>query len=374
MVLSDNQQVFFALMRAGLWEKNVRLASFKKIDYKGVFRLAREQSVVGLVAAGIEHVADVTVPHENALLFVRYSLQLEHRNMAMNNCIAGLAKTMYDADLRLVLVKGQGIARNYERPLWRASGDVDFVLTRDNYRKAAALLMPLATSIEEENTHTRHLAFTIDGWEVELHGTLRTGLWKSLDSVLDGVQTKIFYGGCVRPWMWDDIQVLLPRADEDIVYVFAHILQHFYKEGIGLRQICDWSRILWTFKDSIDLLLLERRIREMGVMNEWKAFACLTVCYLGMPVDAMPFYEDSHKWQRKADRILSFILEAGNFGHKRDQSFRQSNSLVERKIKMFWHVTKDAARLSTISPLNSFKFWFVMMKTGLVTTFKRDRG
>lgn len=134
---------------------------------------------------------------------------------------------------------------------------------------------------------------------------------------------------------------------------------------MGLRQICDWVRLLWIFKDSIVVKLLERRISEMGAMTEWKVFASLAVQYLGMPVDAMPFYDSAPKWQNKADKFLSYILSTGNFGHKRDQSFRQSNSVVERKAKMFWHITKDSARQFAIFPLDSIKMWLNMMKTGI---------
>ena len=43
------------------------------------------------------------------------------------------------------------------------------------------------------------------------------------------IQNDIFYCGNVRSWMNGNTQVFLPKADEDVVYVFAHILQHFYK-------------------------------------------------------------------------------------------------------------------------------------------------
>jgi len=78
--LSNNQQAFLALVRAGLWEKEVQLASFGQIDFNEVYRLAEEQSVVGLVAAGIEHIVDVKVPQEVALQFASIALQIEHRN------------------------------------------------------------------------------------------------------------------------------------------------------------------------------------------------------------------------------------------------------------------------------------------------------
>lgn len=369
--ITKNTRAFLSLVQAGLWEKSVRLESSDKEFLTDIARMAEEQSVVGLVAAGLGHVEKHDVPQEDVLQIVGQALQIEQKNVAMNNFIGVIIDKMRNAGIYTLLIKGQGVAQCYERPLWRTAGDVDFFLSKDNYKKAATFLKPLATSIDEENTYTQHLALTIKTWEIELHGTMRTGLWKRFDEVLDEVQNDVFYNGNVRSWMNGKTQVFLPRADEDVVYVFAHILQHFYKEGIGLRQICDWCRLLWKFKDTIDIKLLERRIREMGAMTEWKAFAYFAINYLGMPVEAMPFYVDSSRWQRKADKILQYILFTGNLGHNRDLSFRQSNLMVDRKTKMFCHITKDTARQFAIFPLDSIKMWLIMMKTGIRVLFAR---
>ena len=41
-----------------------------------------------------------------------------------------------------------------------------------------------------------------------------------------------------------DVQVFLPAPDCDVVFLFTHILHHFFFEGIGLRQFCDLCRFL----------------------------------------------------------------------------------------------------------------------------------
>ena len=56
IIISKVEQAFFALLRASLWEKEVRLAPYGEIDFSAVLDLAEEQSVVGLLAAGIEHI------------------------------------------------------------------------------------------------------------------------------------------------------------------------------------------------------------------------------------------------------------------------------------------------------------------------------
>ena len=59
---NKTEEVFFELVRAGLWEQNIKLAPYGEIDYAGVFRMAESQLIVGLVAAGLEHIEDMKAP------------------------------------------------------------------------------------------------------------------------------------------------------------------------------------------------------------------------------------------------------------------------------------------------------------------------
>lgn len=378
MHIGNNYQAFLAMVKAGLWETEVRLASYSDISYSCLLNTATEQSVAGLVSAGLEHVADVKVPQTEALQFAGQTLQLEQRNKAMNAFVVSLIERLRREDVYAILVKGQGIAQCYERPLWRACGDVDLFLSEDNYSKAIQVLSPIASSIEEEDVYRHHLAMTIDGWAVELHGTLRSGLWKSLDRELDNVQNAVFYEGKVRSWMNGGTQVSLLAADEDVVFVFAHILQHFYKEGIGLRQICDWCRLLWTYRSELDLRLLESRIKSIGVMTEWKSFAALAVDYLGMPAEAMPLLnslnnQEFKKFKRKAARVMEFVLETGNFGHNRDYSYRKKYPYIIYKAISFWKHLKDGAFFFSIFPLDSIKVTWRRMAIGITVVLQGKR-
>lgn len=112
-----------------------------------------------------------------------------------------------------------------------------------------------------------------------------------MNKVIAEVQTSIFNGGEVRSWDNGDTTVYLPSPDNDVILVFSHILEHFFIEGVGLRQVCDWCRLLWTYRGSLDVELLGERLRAAGIMREWKAFASLAVDTLGKPEEAMPFYD-----------------------------------------------------------------------------------
>lgn len=366
----NNIEAFFALVRAGLWETDVQLASYGVVDYESILRIAREQSVVGLVAAGLEHVTDVKVPQVWALQFAGQTIQLEQQNKAMNHFIADLVMKMRKADIYTILVKGQGIAQCYERPFWRVCGDVDLLLSESNYSNAKDVLIPLASKVDEENSLILHQGMTIESWEVELHGTLCSRLWKSVNCGICESQDSVFYEGKVRTWMNGKTQVFLPQADEDVVFVFTHILQHFYHEGIGLRQICDLTRLLWTYSDTINKNLLEKRLRKMKLMSEWRVFGALVVDYLGMPQEKMPFYSPSTKLKRKADNLVSFIIETGNFGHNRDFSYYSNKPYFVRKAISLKRHMSDLLKQFTIFPLDTIKVWNGMMIEGISEVVK----
>lgn len=365
-----NTLAFFALLKAGLWEEQARLSSFDDIDYKRVYELSQEQSVVGLVAAGLEHVVDVKLPKEDVLTFVGSTLQLERRNKSMNSFIVGLMERLKNEGIYALLVKGQGIAQCYERPLWRACGDVDLFLDKENYSKAKDILTPIAQEVEEEVAESLHLPMMISGWEVELHGTLRPDLGAHINGMIDLLQKDTFENRRVRVWKNGDTEVLLPAPDNDIVFVFTHILQHFYRGGIGLRQVCDWCRLLWTYKNEIDKELLWSRLQEMGFMPEWKAFAALAVDYLGMPVEAMPMYDNDSRWKRKAETVLSIILETGNFGHSKDVSYYERHSRLGAKVISVWKHTEDSLKVFVLFPKHATIAWWRMVVWGVKRAFK----
>ena len=360
---------FLGLVSAGLWEKDVRLASYGEIDFELLLQKAEEQSVVGLVAAGIEHVLDMEPAQPIMLQYRDRTLQLEQHNTAMNYFIGVLVEKMREADIFTVLVKGQGVAQCYERPLWRACGDVDFFLDDANYQKAKQFLTPLSSHVDEEDLLRHHLGMNIDPWVVELHGTMDTDVSGQINRELAIVQKNIFERGGTRIWRNDAIDVLVPDPNNDIFIIFTHFVNHFYVGGVGLRQICDWCRLLWTYRDQIETSLLHQRLNNMGLKEEWKAFAAFAVDYLGMPITSMPLYDASSKYHNKAHKICDLIIESGNFGHNKDESYRKIVGRYKSFFITFWRRLKEFVRLTTIFPSNAPRYFVHYVFTRWKTIF-----
>ena len=107
----------------------------------------------------------------------------------------------------------------------------------------------------------------------------------------------------------------------------------------------------------IDLMEEQKKVKQMGMMSEWKAFAALAVVTLGMPSEAMPFYESSSSYKRRAKRALTHILKSGNLGHNNDVSYRTKHSAISVNIITFFRRLRDFAKFSMIFPLDSPYFF-----------------
>lgn len=363
---NKNIDVFFALVRVGLWadaDVNLGLNLPENVDWGEVYLLAGEQSVIGLVLAGIE-TSNLRPPQELLLQWIGEVQLLEQQNKAMNLFISELIEKMRAAGIYTLLVKGQGVAQCYEKPLWRSCGDVDFYLSNDNYEQAKEFLIPLAESVEPEGEYQKHLNMTIDSWVVELHGSMRCGLSRSMDKVIDGIHHDIFYGGNVRSWQNGNTQIFLPSAGNDVLIVFTHFLKHFFKGGIGLRQICDWCRLLWAYRDTVDYKQLEKRLTSAGLMTEWKAFGAFAVEYLGMPKETMPFYSANERWKNKAKKIMQLTIDSDDI-ERLDKSYFTKYSYVKRKTVSFGRRCGDLFRVAKVFPGASLRFFPSIVFRGL---------
>ncbi len=351
------RQDFLSLLRSGLWEQPLHFSLWDNVDLDFVFKLADEQSVVGIVAAGLERVENQRVKKEQALPFMKRVLFMEERNAEMNRFIANLFIKLESKGIYALLVKGQGIAQCYERPQWRAAGDVDLLLDGENYEKAKAFLVPLASHVETENKDCLHLGMTIDSWVVELHGSLRSYRLGRVNACIDEAQRDSFQHLHFRVWMNGETAIKLPQVDNDIVFVFTHILHHFFAAGIGLRQICDWCRLLWTYRDEIDQGLLSERLDRVRLRSEWEVFSSLAVNYLGMKPYAIPLYRKSAVLDWKADRLMNHIIRTGNFGHNQDYGYIHKTPVLLRKIMTFCKITQNTLYRLLIFPIDASAFY-----------------
>ena len=78
----------------------------------------------------------------------------------------------------------------------------------------------------------------------------------------------------------------------------------------------------------------------------------------------------SAKYKKKADKILDFVMMAGNFGHNRDMSYQSKYPYVIRKFFSMRMRIIDLIRHSRIFPLDSLKFFPKIISDGVSSAIK----
>ena len=122
-------EALLLLLRAGLWEKELEDLSIFPLsadDWTEIFRMARRQTVTGIVYRGLCRLPDSFLPPESVLLpWVATVERIERSNHRMNTVLLGLYRRCYSVGVEPVLQKGQGVALFYEQPWVRECGDID---------------------------------------------------------------------------------------------------------------------------------------------------------------------------------------------------------------------------------------------------------
>lgn len=316
--MNKTEACFFALLRAGLWNESADVTSFSDTDWETIFRMAKEQAVIALVFDGME-----TLPAElrpsKALIMKWYAivLRIEQSNELLNHELAESLLFYQRHHICPVLLKGQGIASIYPRPSHRQCGDIDFYLGND-YDKAKKLLVLQGFKLGDEGE--KHVNYHSNGVEVEVHHYAAC--------FYNPLQNRVLQRW-TRRWLSDEneilnlsnVEVRLPAPGFNVIYLLIHALLHFIPEGVGLRQICDWTLVLKTYYLRIDRERLLKEIHMLRLEEAFATFGYVAVNYLGLPAECIPF--DIKGTNVAGEFLLKDILEGGNFGKMRIQDFER---------------------------------------------------
>lgn len=338
--MDRTDEIFFALLRSGLWGRTEALPE-GEIDWNAVISLSDSQAVTGIIADGLSEVrrAFPGCSPDSAVSgrVVRTVLGIEMMNARIESALSSVCGELNAEGIVCCLLKGQGVARNYPVPSHRSPGDIDLLFDGRNYPKASALLVPKADRLSGEAEDRKHFGMFFGNVEIELHGTLHTFFGKRFNRKLDRMQARLFQDEDFREWNCNGVQVRLPSAGFDAVFIFTHLLQHFYYNGLGLRQVCDWMMHISRNSPAIDRECLASTLRSLGIMEAWKAFGAMAVELLGMPEDEMPFYDRRHS--DCPSRIWKAIRLYGNFGSGRyaGRDYVSESFLVRKFRSLRYH-------------------------------------
>ena len=147
--MKQHEEVFLELLRAGMWSRKPQVP-MGFAEWGSVVRLAKSQSVLGVVG-------QVMLSDEQIAAGMSQELKAKVKKFVMsnmlthnllNNTLIKVVSTLREGGVESVLLKGQGLARNYPQPELRQCGDIDLYIGLNNGERVHDLLAPVAVKIE----------------------------------------------------------------------------------------------------------------------------------------------------------------------------------------------------------------------------------
>lgn len=304
--------LLFILLRNSLWQYGEDIPKDMPENTTAmIFQTAEEQSLIGIVADALIR-NNVKMPQKYVFKAISLTNQVKKANHKLNGEFHSFLNLKFG---NYVVVKGQTIAAIYPDPLLRMPGDIDFLIS--DYSIAQQVLEEEWNISLPKRVIDREVDFEHGNQTYELHTSLITFAKKKHQAIWDELIEEEWQGKHYVEI--DRIRVRTLSPTLNAAYVFIHLFFHFIREGVSLRQLCDWAIVLHHYHKEIDCAKLLAILKELDMYKAYCAFGTILIDYLGLKSIEFPFElsDNDRKWK---EMILKDIFDGGNFGKKHHQT------------------------------------------------------
>lgn len=355
---------FFTLLRSGLWSRPIDRAGcfpLSGVEWQQVYDLSKEQTVEGIVFSAVEKLRKELLPPTAIWLnwLVRVT-KIEQHNILMNKCLAEQVKSFKILDVEPVLLKGQGLAKYYDEPLRRVSGDIDWYFsTTEKYKIANDWAKKNGNDIQYEAG--RSMCYTYKGIEIDHHAHIIDLYSPFARSVLKKIIHEQEGLNNVLDVENEQCRLLSPIVN--IIQVVSHVLKHLLAFGIGVRQLCDVAKVYEAEFKKIDGNYLKKNYERLGIARWIALLHDVLVRYIGLKESSLP-YKSAIKV--KADWMMADVLRAGNFGFNEDVDRSNDRYNQHKRRNSVLRVSGNLWKYGKYAPMEALFFPLHQLYTGIV--------
>ena len=329
--MTENDRIVLAMVSAALngTEFDATLLCGKTPQqWSDIFRIVSQQGVLALCYDIVNNLPPQSRPPKP--LHIRFALsaeRIEKRYFSQLAAARILSDELHAHGIRFFILKGLAISRYYPVPSKRECGDIDCFL-EDGYERGNRIAESMGAKVDRDYYKHSHISYR--GTLIENHRFCTAVRGSSKSKELEKrLQTMI--ADC-RSERIEYTNILIPPADFNTVFLTRHALFHFRSEGITLRHIADWHRLLTARQNDINW----PQVNSILEQNDMKTFAdavtAICVKHLGLRI-ANPEITTRSAF---ADKILDDIfseqtrLFASGFGKWKGRAMMISNILRNR--------------------------------------------
>lgn len=284
MPINKDTLYFFRLVRsgAGLGAAPVSDTAGTAVtpgSWERIYRMAADHGLSAVVWDGICRLPTAEQPpRETRIRWALSAEKLEERYRHQQQTASKLAARFSEEGLRMLLLKGLGLSRDYPIPEHRECGDIDIYLYGQS-DKGDRILHEIGAHLYFDVP--KHSEYVWDGVLIENHRTIlnvrRNRTERELNALLVRLLEKDGTHGLAPG-------IQTPPATFNAIFLIRHAAVHFQKEGIVLRHLCDWACFLTRHWDEIDHALFRTAMEDYRMDRFADLMTAAAVEYLGAEV------------------------------------------------------------------------------------------
>lgn len=292
--MNDYTADMFNILRASLFTND----DIRITDWESVFDEMKKQTVAALPGQWLSL-------HLDAAPWNIYCLKQRRRWIRVMHGQDQLLQLLEENGIPCVIIKGAAAAMYYPDPTLRTMGDVDFLVKRCDFEKAAVLLETNGYALaHEKKPEQHHYNYSRNGITFELH--------RRIPVVAESDERWMaFFENGIDGREWQETEghrfPVFPPLLNGMVLIF-HINQHL-RTGLGLRQVIDWMMYVHTLSPE-KWKELQPLLKRTGTEKLARTVTLMCQRYLGL--EKVVEEDDS----LPVNDLMEYILEKGNFGHK----------------------------------------------------------
>ena len=358
-------RLFFEFLQVAIGNRESLSRELLDNEWKNIFRLLKEHALIGVGFSAVErlHAKGVVCPPGLRMKWFALVVQIERRNEQLNGLCKKVTEQYEHDGLSTCILKGQGNILNYPKELGRRrqSGDIDVWATPindDGLRikdKGIAIAVHTGKNKVEYVEYHGHKAireYVMMQYRLKGIDAYPKACYHHIDAPdMDGIEVEVHYRPTFcrsfirnrRMQKWFDTFAsecmsnrtsegfAVPTASFNVVYQMAHLFEHYFEGGIGLRQMMDYQFTLKAWQKEITEWESQqsqgmwREGQGTPVMSKEEVMAVLrsfgmkkfasAVMYVLHEVFAMlTNYYICEPNEKEGKKLLAEIMQGGNFG------------------------------------------------------------
>ena len=371
------QKIFFDFLRFCIGSVKEIPDSLKEADWKELYAIAKKQALLGVLFHGIQRLPKELAPEQKLLMqWMVMAEMIRKQNIRLFQDSVKVCQNFENEGVANCILKGQGNALLYPDPYMRTPGDIDIYLAGGRKR----VMQYINKVCPNQVMRYHHVDFPVMKTAIEVHFTPSYMFFPVHNSRMQKWFKEVMGEQCNHrvslPDGYGEIHV--PQVSFNVIYILSHLHRHIFTEGIGLRQLLDYTFVLLKWHTDLtnltdsnkslpqmtlintDLDALRHKLKYLGL---WKfAGAVMYVLHevFGLSEDRMIVPMD----EREGRFLLDEIMRGGNFGQYDDW---MGSKVGESKIHRYFRMNLRNLRFVKHYPTEAlseplFITWFAVWK------------